>query len=138
MVIPLNCCCPTQKYTVYVSGSFNDKKLFYQKVFKTEIKDISFSEHFVRFNGTSLILLMISNEENLGDVHKMHMERSNAIIMLRNSDEGIDRNKNTLFIRMNGKSHLESENNVIIRSVINGSFEDAKDGVKALTRLIKK
>ncbi|ELA41727.1 uncharacterized protein VICG_01231 [Vittaforma corneae ATCC 50505] len=134
---PLNCCCPNQKYTIYITGSMEDKRIFCEKVFNIKLRDISFSENLVHFNGTSLILLVIANEGDLRDVHQMHMKMANAVILLRDRDENVETDKKTLFVRMNGKSQLESENNLIVRSVIKGSYEDARDGVKELTKLIK-
>lgn len=113
------------------------KKTFCSNVFGIRLKDISFSETLVRFNGTSLILLVMSSEEELTDVHEMHMRMANGIIMLRNSDEIPRTDKKTLFVRMNGSTQLESDGNLVVRSVVNGSYEEAKDGVKKLTALIK-
>lgn len=114
-----------------------DKKIFCEKVFNIKLRDISFSENLVHFNGASLILLVIANEEDLKDVHQMHMKMANAVIMLRDRDENLESDKKVLFVRMNGKSQLESENNLIVRSVIKGSYEDVKEGVRELTKLIK-
>lgn len=133
----ISCCYPSQKYTIYISGSYSDKKVFCKKVFDLDLLDIAFSESMVRFNGTSLILLTIANEQEINEVHQMHIKRSNGVIFLRDTDEIVDKNCKSLFVRMNGKSQLESENNTIVRSVTLGSYEDAKDGVKSLIRLIK-
>lgn len=68
----------------------------------------------------------------------MHMKMANAIIALRDGDSVPDSDKKMLLVRMNGQSKMESENNVIVKSVVNDSFEEAKKGVKELTKIIKK
>lgn len=131
------CCCSKKKYVIYITGSLEHKRRFCEAVFNLKLKDISFSENMVTFNGTNLILLVIANEENLEDVHKMHMKMANAVIALSNNDKLPETGKKTLFVKMNGHSHLESDNNLIIRSVDNEEFNEAKKGVKELIKLLK-
>lgn len=137
MCLPFDCCCPSRKYTLYITGSMEDKKAFCQNIFGLKLKDISFSENLVRFNGVSLILLVISSEEELKDVHQMHMRMANGIVMLRRSDEAPRGEKKVLFVRMNGRTQLESENNTIVCSVVDGAYSEAKKAMKEFTGLIK-
>lgn len=114
-----------------------DKQAFCENVFKIRLRDTSFFEKTVSSNGLSLILYVISNEEDLKDMHQMHMKMANAIIMLRKGDENHDVDKPTLFIRLGGKSQLENDGNLVVRSLVGDSYGDARDGVKELTKLIK-
>ncbi|KAM0680541.1 hypothetical protein GINT2_001229 [Glugoides intestinalis] len=136
-MVNISCCCSKKKYVIYITGSLEHKRRFCEAVFNIKLKDISFSENMVTFNGTNLILLVIANEENLEDVHKMHMKMANAVIALSTTNKLPNTEKKTLFVKMNGHSNLEGDNNVIVRSVENESFSEVKKGVKELIKLLK-
>lgn len=132
-----DCCCSSQRYVVYVTGSVENKKIFYEKVFNKKLKDLSFSETLVTYNCTNLILLTINNEKDVKDVHEMHMKMANGIIILEDRDEEMTATKPTLFVKMNGRSRIEKEKNLIVCSVENDKFDESRRGVKKLTNMIK-
>jgi hypothetical protein len=132
-----DCCCQDKKYVIYINGSDEDKELFLNKVFGLKLKDISFSEYKVTVDGAIIYLQALRNQKEMISVHDMHTNMANGVIFLQNHDQKVDSNKKALVIFMNGKTRLENEGNMIVSSVVNQNFEDAKKGVNALVKMIK-
>lgn len=138
MMSVFDCCCGGQKYIVFLTGSKRDKAEFCEKMFGIELKDISFSEYELRFGGANLILQVLENDEELKEVHDMHMKMANGVIYLRRKDEPVHTNKNALVVYLDSASKQESEGNIVVSYVVNDSYADCKDGLKKLVKMIKK
>ena len=133
-----DCCCNSQKFVIYVTGSNENKELFMSQVFGIKVKDLSFSEYCTAIEGSTVYIQLLKDENALDPVHDMHMNMANGVVFLREKDEKVKTNKKALFVLMNGKSRLESEGNILVSSVVNGSFNECKNGVNDLIRSIKK
>lgn len=138
MMSIFDCCCGGQKYIVFLTGPKEDKAMFCEKMFGIKLKDISFSEYELRFGGANLILQVLENDQELREVHDMHMKMANGVIYLKRKDGPVHTDKSALVVFLNGRSKQESEGNVVVSSVTEDSYADCKDGLKKLVKMIKK
>lgn len=132
-----NCCCQDQKFLIYINGADEDKELFLNEVFGIKLKDLSFSEYKVTIEGVIVYLQVLRNQKDMSSVHDMHLNMANGVIFLQSHDQKVNTNKKSLIVLMNGKSRMENEGNVIVSSVINGNFNESKQGVNELVKMIK-
>lgn len=133
----LDFCCSSQKFVIYVTGSNENKEQFMEKVFAIKTKDLAFTEYSIHIEGALVFIQVLKNEEELESVHNMHMNMANGVIYLKDTDEKIKTNKKALFVLMTGKSKIESERNILVSSVVNGSYEECRSGVEELVKMIK-
>lgn len=138
MMSIFDCCCGGQKYIVFLTGSKEDKVVFCEKMFSIKLKDISFSEYEFRFGGTNIILQVLENDEELKEVHDMHIKMANGVIYLKRKDEPVRTGKNAFVVFLNGRSKQESEGNIIVSSVVDGSYDECRDGLKKFVKMIKR
>jgi hypothetical protein len=123
---------------IYLTGSYKNKELFMFQVFGIKIKDSSFSEYKTTVEGSTVYVQLLKDENGLDSVHDMHMNMANGIIFLKENDQKIKTNKKVLFVLMNGKSEIESDENLLVSSIVDNSFEESRKGVDDLVKLIKK